>query len=378
MPGKSAPRLAAIRSSSGTSVVPLAERQEAAEELLRHLDPREDVGVLLGVAKRDGEAQREVRDVRERPAEADHERGQSREHLALEEVRELLALLVGRLGDGQDPDAALLELGAHRLERGAHALALLEHALRDRLDLRGDAHAVGALGLAPRLARVLEVRDAHHEELVQVRLPDRAELDALEQRDALVLGQLQDAVVELEPRELAVEVEAGSSRSGRGAASRRLARRRARIALRAWLSSSNATAPDGQFAAAGGCRRAVNAGQAPVYAARRIGAGARDRVEPCRRRGSAGASDLRRSRRRAGRMRRPSCARGRAAAPLRRECSRRYGEAASWAMPAATLSGSGSDQPAGVAARGSGVRGPPASTATTGRPLACASAITWP
>ena len=44
---------------------------------------------------------------------------------------------------------------------------------------------------------------------------DRAELHALEQRHARVLGELQHAVVEVEPRELAVEVErVGRSRSG--------------------------------------------------------------------------------------------------------------------------------------------------------------------
>ena len=190
-------------------VAVLAEREEAAQELLRHLDPREHVGVLLGIAQRNREAQREVRDVGEGPAQADHERGQRGEHLALEEGRELLALFVGGLGDRQDANAALLELGPHRLERRARALALGKHPLGDLLDLGGDAHPVRALGLAPGLPRVLEVRDAHHEELVEVRLPDRAELDPLEQRNVLVLGQLEDAVVELEPGELAVEVEGG-------------------------------------------------------------------------------------------------------------------------------------------------------------------------
>src|SRR5207244_634143 len=51
--------------------------------------------------------------------------------------------------------------------------------------------------------------DAHHVELIQVGRVDRAELDPLEQRHALVLGQLQHAVVEVQPRELAVQIQRG-------------------------------------------------------------------------------------------------------------------------------------------------------------------------
>ena len=46
---------------------------------------------------------------------------------------------------------------------------------------------------------------AHHAELVEVGREDRAEAQALEQRDALVAGQLEHAGVPLEPRQLAVE-----------------------------------------------------------------------------------------------------------------------------------------------------------------------------
>ena len=50
-----------------------------------------------------------------------------------------------------------------------------------------------------------EPGDADHEELVEVRGEDRAELDALEQRHRRVVGELEHAGVELEPGELAVE-----------------------------------------------------------------------------------------------------------------------------------------------------------------------------
>ena len=55
--------------------------RKPAEQLLRHLDPGEDLVVLLGVAQDHREREREVGDVGERPPAADHERGQDREHL---------------------------------------------------------------------------------------------------------------------------------------------------------------------------------------------------------------------------------------------------------------------------------------------------------
>ncbi len=54
---------------------------------------------------------------------------------------------------------------------------------------------------------LLEARHADHEELVEVRRDDGVELEPLEERDALVLGLGQDARVELDPGELAVQVE---------------------------------------------------------------------------------------------------------------------------------------------------------------------------
>ena len=61
-----------------------------------------------------------------------------------------------------------------------------------------------------------EARDADHEELVEVVGRDRQEAQLLEQRMVAVLGLLEDAAVELEPGQLAVDE-----------ALRRLAQRRA-------------------------------------------------------------------------------------------------------------------------------------------------------
>ena len=63
--------------------------------------------------------------------------------------------------------------------------------------------------LDPGVDLVAQTRDAHHVVLVEVCRVDRAELDALEQWGPLVLGQLQHALVEVEPRQLAIQVERG-------------------------------------------------------------------------------------------------------------------------------------------------------------------------
>ena len=70
----------------------VADRDEPAEQLLRHLHPGDDLGPLIGIAERHAEAQRQVGDVGERPPEADRQRRQRREDALLERTVELLAL----------------------------------------------------------------------------------------------------------------------------------------------------------------------------------------------------------------------------------------------------------------------------------------------
>src|SRR5258708_7142105 len=55
---------------------------------------------------------------------------------------------------------------------------------------------------------MLQAADALHEKVVEVRSADPEKLDALEKRVRLVLGLREDATVEGEPGQLAVEVQA--------------------------------------------------------------------------------------------------------------------------------------------------------------------------
>ena len=187
----------------------LADPQEATEQLLRHLDPGDDLGRALGVAQQDPEAEREVRDVGERPAEADHQRRQRREDLVVEAGVDLaraprsVAVSSETIRIPSSSSAGRSVPSKQRLRRPSSSRT---RAWID-VDLFARAEAVGAAGVDPGLELVEQPGDPDHEELVEVRGVDRAEADPLEQRHLRVLGQLQHPLVEVEPGELAVEVE---------------------------------------------------------------------------------------------------------------------------------------------------------------------------
>src|SRR5688500_18501213 len=79
-----------------------------------------------------------------------------------------------------------------------------------QLTLRGEAAQVWRrLALGDRL---LQPGDAHHEELVQIRRRDGGKPDPLEERDRSIRRFLEDALVECQPRQLAVEEQAVTAR----------------------------------------------------------------------------------------------------------------------------------------------------------------------
>jgi hypothetical protein len=130
----------------------------------------------------------------------------------------MIAGSLGRLGSvcrhrvglprRDDPDPVLGQCRTEVLfDAAREALPLADDELADRVDLLGRAHAVGCANVQAGLELIVEIRDPDHVELVEVRLPDRAELDALHERNRRILGELQDPVVEVEPGELAIEVE---------------------------------------------------------------------------------------------------------------------------------------------------------------------------
>ena len=175
-------------------------------EALGHLDAREALLAALGVRCDHAQRERQAGDVRERLAGSDREGRQDRKDLALEVPAELLLLALGALVDRRDLDAGL---GERRAELALPQAPLPRDQLPDphpdRLErLPGGESVDGALGHV-RLGELEQAGDPDHEELVEVPREDRRELDPLEQRQPVVLRELEDARVELDPGELAVE-----------------------------------------------------------------------------------------------------------------------------------------------------------------------------
>ena len=130
----------------------------------------------------------------------------------------------------READAGLLERGRDLLgEHGGLAGHELVDARADRVQLLDLVEPVGRGDAQAGVDLILQRRDPHLEELVEVLGEDREELRPLEERQRRVFREREDAGVEVEPRELAVEVRGG--RRGRRwpsppGARRALARRR--------------------------------------------------------------------------------------------------------------------------------------------------------
>ena len=160
----------------------------------------------LRIPDEHAERQRQRGDVRERLAGPDRERRQHGIDLPVEERRELFELLLGAVRDPADADPFLLERRAQLLLPEARLLGRQrEHPLADlgqRLLRRASVQRVNR-----EARRVLahEAADAHREELVEVLGEPRAERQALEERETRVGGELEDALVEVERGQLAVE-----------------------------------------------------------------------------------------------------------------------------------------------------------------------------
>ncbi len=82
---------------------------------------------------------------------------------------------------------------------------LLADGVVDPAQDLGRGQAVGPARVDPGIELVVDAGDADLEELVEVGDEDREEFQPLDQRQMLVLGELQHPVVEIQPRQLAVD-----------------------------------------------------------------------------------------------------------------------------------------------------------------------------
>jgi hypothetical protein len=160
-----------------------------------------------GMPQHDREAERQVRDVRERMRGVHGKRRQHGVYRGVEVLLERLALLVLEVRVVEQADAGFGELRPDRvLVVRPRLLAQVDDALSHDGELLSGGEAVLARRGQAALDLLLQSRDADHEELVQVRVEDGEELDSLQQRMARVHRLFQHATVELQPVHFAVEV----------------------------------------------------------------------------------------------------------------------------------------------------------------------------
>ena len=137
----------------------LLERHEAlavghhdeAREQRRDLHPGEALLAGLGVADRDREVEREVRDVRERVGRVHRERGEHREDARVEHLDEVLAVVVVELVPVGERDADVFERGRDLLgeELGLAGDELVDRGARSRRAARAGPCPSGVVVRTP-------------------------------------------------------------------------------------------------------------------------------------------------------------------------------------------------------------------------------------
>ena len=160
------------------------QRDEARQDLGRHLHAGEHRLMGVWITNQHRQAQREVGDVWERSARRHRQRGERGEDRLLEVLGELGAALLVELVHADDADPVVGQRGSQLpFEAVGQPPPELEHALANqaRSSPRG-CQAVLAGRLHAGVDLLAQPRHAHHVELVEVGRVDRAELDALEQR----------------------------------------------------------------------------------------------------------------------------------------------------------------------------------------------------
>ena len=186
----------------------LLERHEAlavghddeAGQRRRHLDPGDAPLPRRRVLHLDHQVERQVGDVGERVAGVDGERGEDGVDLALEDLDEVLAVVVIEGGPVGEADAGLGQGGDDEVQEDV-VLApdeLLDPA-PDHGELLAGPQAVDRAGAHAGGDLVLQGGDPDLVELVEQLGEDGQELGPLHERQAVVLGQVEQAGAEVEP-----------------------------------------------------------------------------------------------------------------------------------------------------------------------------------
>ena len=138
------------------------------------------------------------------------ERRQDGEHLLTVVAREPLLLGCGELVPAQQHDLLLRQVGKDVVDDVMRVLVLQSVRLvADGAQLLPRAQSGGGGHGDAGVDAALQTRHADHEELIEVVREDRGEARAFDDRQILVLGEFENALVELQPAELTIEEAVG-------------------------------------------------------------------------------------------------------------------------------------------------------------------------
>ena len=187
----------------------LVGQGQKARQDRRHLDPGERRPAAR-VLDEHGEVQRQVRDVGKGVSRIHCERGQYREHLLAEEFGYPCAARGIEIVDPDERNPFCSERRPQLVFEQRRSITELHGRGRpDPLELLSRGQAVRA-GLAnPGFDGIEHGGHPHLEELVEIRRVDGHEPDALEKRQLSITRECQDAMVEVQPRQLSIEVALG-------------------------------------------------------------------------------------------------------------------------------------------------------------------------
>ena len=156
--------------------------------------------------QRGDEVQRLVEDARKRMRRVQPQGGQHRHQLGFKIIAQPDVLFLAAVGAAHEADFFLLQRRHQHLVE--HAVLLVHQRVRA---LRNGRHQIGRqYAVGPGLSRshaqhLLQPGDADFKKLVEIGAGNAQEFQPLQQRDVLVLAQLQHAPVEFQQRQLAVQ-----------------------------------------------------------------------------------------------------------------------------------------------------------------------------
>ena len=200
------------------SLVAAAGEPDEALDLLRHADQRVHrlAVAAAGELQRDREGQ--IGNERERMRRINRQRREQRENVGEETLLEPGALGLLQVGAVDQGHADVCQFGPQFLPALLLVMRQSRHRLADAGELLVGGQSVRAQR-GDRLAHLtLQAGDAHHEKFVEVVGRDRQEAHPLQERMVAIGRFLQDAAVEVQPGQFAVDETLGlrpQSRFGR-------------------------------------------------------------------------------------------------------------------------------------------------------------------